>query len=419
MFQDFAKRKFRDYISMLEFPAGRITFEKIWSSPLPPFIISFLENYIPSHNKPIDKKEFEDVLDKAIIFNINYIIKPKSTLLKFLFGGKETRPAAYIQNRLKYFQFYGYYITNIEDFIAANSPEFVSYNQIEHLLNEVNRSLYSEISGQNKTAHRVNLVRLLYYFFHDLGDNNPINIKLPSKILSSYFADKGFTEIKKKIDGFFSDEIFIQEAVELIDPENKKLPKEAIYDEDTEAQIKSLISKAREDFISKESSDLEIGRILNTDEPVSEDFPEINIRLIRQQEAEDSADIRSQNKDAEVITIPKTALDSEEIYSDDLLFASQFSEIVPPVQPTGEELRKRLIEDLFCESSYRKKIIKRLFGKNEEEFNLQVNKILDTENWQKASEVIEGIFTDKKVKLYSEEAVKFVDIFQTHFTGGK
>ncbi len=66
MFQDFAKRKFRDYISMLEFPAGRITFEKIWSSPLPPFIISFLENYIPSHNKPIDKKEFEDVLDKAI-----------------------------------------------------------------------------------------------------------------------------------------------------------------------------------------------------------------------------------------------------------------------------------------------------------------------------------------------------------------
>lgn len=403
MFQDFANRKFRDYMSMLEFPAGRITFERIWGSTLPPFITSFLENYIPKHNVPLDKKDFEDLLNKAIVFNINYIIKPKNTLLKFLFGERETRPAAYILNRLKYFQFYGYYISNIEDFIAVNSLEVVSYNQIEHLLNEVNRNIYEEISGRQSQAHRMSLVKLLYYFFHDLGENNPINIKLPRKILSAYFADKGFHEIKKKIDGFFSDEIFIQEAIELIDPENKKLPKETAEDGITEEQIKQIITKAKTEFINKENANKEIERILKADEPIEDEIPVINIRLIREQEAK----LPEVEKSRLII--------DDEIYSDDLLFASQFNEITPPQQVTDEEKRKRLIEDLFCEASYRKKILKKLFDKNEDDFKDNVNRILDKSNWDDAVLYIDTLYRDRRVDFYSDAAVKFVDIFQNHF----
>ena len=403
MFQDFAKRKFRDYMSMLEFPAGRITFERIWNSTLPPFIISFLENYIPKHNAPIDKKDFEELLDKAIVFNINYIIKPKHALLKFLFGELETRPANFILNRTKYFQFYGYYITNIEDFIAVNSLEVVSYNQIGHLLNEVNRNIYDEISGRQSQAHRMNLVKLLYYFFHDLGENNPINIKLPRKILSAYFADKGYTEIKKKIDGFFSDEIFIQEAVELMDPENKKLPRDTSDSGITDEQIKQIISKAKTDFINKENADKEIERILKADEPLEEDIPVINIKLIREQEAQ----LPSAEKPTLVI--------DEDIYSDDLLFASKFNRITPPAQVSSEEKRRRLIEDLFCESSYKKKIIKKIFNKDEEDFTRNVNLILDKPGWDEAVKVIEDLYATKRVNFYSDAAVKFVDIFQNHF----
>lgn len=403
MFQDFAKRKFRDYISMLEFPAGRITFERLWNSTIPPFIISFLENYIPKHNIPIDKKEFEDLLNKAIVFNINYIIKPKNTLLKFLFGELETRPVSFIHNRLKYFQFYGYYITQIEDFILVNSLEFVSVTQIEHLLNEVNRNIYEEISVQRSHAHRMNLVKLLYYFFHDLGDNNPINIKLPKKILSAFFADKGYTEIKKKIDGFFSDEIFIQEAIELMDPENKKLPREDSGTGVSDEQIKQIVHKAKTELINKERADKEIEKILKSDEAQQEDIPEINIRLIREQEAK-----------LPEVEKSKLVID-DDIYSNDLLFASQFNEITPPALLTDEEKRKRLIEDLFCESSYRKKIVKKIFDKNEQDFNTTVNELLDKKSWDEAVVYIEDLFKNKKVNFYSEAAVKFVDVFQSHF----
>ncbi|MEO8512178.1 MAG: hypothetical protein ABI543_01330 [Ignavibacteria bacterium] len=403
MFQDFAKRKFREYISMLEFPAGRITFDRLWNSTIPPFIISFLENYIPKHNIPLDKKEFEDLLDKAIVFNINYIIKPKNTLLKFLFGELETRPVNFIQNRIKYFQFYGYYITTIEDFISVNSLEVVSYNQVEHLLNEVNLNLLEEISGKQNQAHRMNLVKLLYYFFHDLGDNNPINIKLPKKILSVFFADKGYTDIKKKIDGFFSNEIFIQEAIELMDPENKKLPRSESETGVSDEQIKQIISNAKNELINKDIANKELEKILKTDEPPQEEIPEINIKLIREQEAK----LPEAQKNTIVI--------DDDIYSNELLFASQFNEITPPVLLTDEEKRKRVIGDLFCERSYKKKIIKRIFDKNETDFLKTVNGILDKKSWEEAVAILEELFKNKKVNFYSEEAVKFVDIFQSHF----
>ncbi len=403
MFQDFANRKFRDYISMLEFPAGRITFERLWNSSIPPFIISFLENYIPKHNIPLDKKDFDDLLNKAIVFNINYIIKPKNTLLKFLFGELETRPVSFIHNRLKYFQFYGYYITQIEEFILVNSLEFVSVTQIEHLLNEVNRNIYQEISGKQSQAHRMNLVKLLYYFFHDLGENNPINIKLPKKILSAFFADKGYTEIKKRIDSFFSDEIFIQEAIELMDPESKKLPKAESETGVSDEQIKEIVQKAKTDLINKERADKEIEKILKPDETQNEDIPEINIRLIREQEAK----LPDSEKSRLII--------DDDIYSNDLLFASQFNDITPPALVTDEEKRKRLIEDLFCEASYRKKIIKKIFDKNETDFTKTVNELLDKKSWDDAVIYIEDLFKNKKVNFYSEPAVKFVDIFQSHF----
>lgn len=427
MFQDFAKKKFDDYLALLEFPAGRITFNQLRVSTLPPFIISFFEQYVPNKNIPMNKKDFEEILNKAIIFNINYIIRPKNTILKFVFGELETRPVHFIGERLKYFQFYGYYITTIQDFIAINSLEVVSSNQVLHIINDINKRLLEEVTEPGTEPQRMNLVKLLYYFFHDLGENNPINIKLPKKILSAYFQDKGYYDIKKRVDGFFSDEVFIQEALELMDPETKKSAAAKSDVDLSEDKVKEIVTKAKEkqeeevkqrekelatpiliseeQLISVEQADNDVGRILNAEEMMPPDIPEINIKIIREHEAE----IPEIEKSRLVI--------DEEIYSDDLIFASEFSDanMTPPYQVSELEIRRKLIDDLFCEQSYRKKIIRNIFKKNEEGFFEHVNKLLDFKSWQEASGAIEALFKKNKVKYYSEEAVKFVDIMDSHF----
>jgi hypothetical protein len=403
MFRDFADRKFDDYTRQLEFTAGRINFSQIRNSALPPFIISFIEYYIPNKNIPINKIDFEEILKKAIIFNINYVIKPKNTILKFLFGDVETRPVNFIFHRLEYFQFYGYYTAQIYDFINLNSLEVVSYSQIEHLINEVNSKLLEEITGQSKDPQRMNLVKLLYYFFHDLGENNPINIKIPRKILSVYFQDKGFYDIKKRVDNFFSNEIFIQEAISLMNPETQKAPKRGVDEEISEEKVKRIISEAKSLLINRETSILEVEKVLQAEEKLPLEIPEINIRLIRENESK-------------IPEIEKRRLIiDEDIYSDDLMFVSQFKDLVPPVQLTEEEKHQKLLDDLFCETTFRKRILKTVFSKDEKLFSESARLILSEKNWEKAASVIEEIFNKQKVDYFSEEAVKFVDIFHNHF----
>lgn len=538
MFQDFAKKKFDDYLALLEFPAGRVSFSAIRTSTLPPFIISFFEFYIPNKSIPLNKNEFEDILNKAIVFNINYIIRPKNTILKFLFGDVETRPVHFIRERLKYFQFYGYYVTQIDDFISINSLEVVSSSHVEHLVNEINRRLFEEISQPGSEQQRMNLVKLLYYFFHDLGTNNPINIKIPQKILSVYFNDKGYYDIKKRVDGFFSSEIFIQEAMELMDPETRRSQAPASEIDVSDDKMQEIITKAkrtkqreaaekevaeiiRQEQKEEEFKELEAGKeeireeelsvdhiraeehtdykeepvseikqeeesvndIKNEEEPVAEikeeeespafdDNLEMPIRLSEltteagndnfitsaevnedvekmlraQQEMpkfipvtstadlhKQAAELRKQDDELrkqedeqrqkeEELPVPEKSKQeaekvvvSDEIYSDDLVFAAQFNDMAPPKQITDEEKRTNLINDLFCEPSHKKKIIKNIFKKDEANFYSTVSIIIDKDTWDEAVDIIKEQFKTAKVKLYAPESIRFVDVLQEYF----
>lgn len=406
MLQDFVKKKFSDYSRLVSFTDGRTDFRAIRESGLPAFILNFIDCSLPDNKSFIEKNEFEGLLNKAIVFNVNYIIKPKNTILKFLFGDVETRPVEFINRRLAYFQFYGYYVNHINDFISMNSLEVLSVNQIEHIINDINNKLLEEISDvSNGDSQRLNLVKLLYYFFVDLTDNNPINIKLPKKILSVFLNDKGFTDIKAKVDSFFSDEIFIQEAMELMNPGAKKRGRTKMSDVGmSESQVKEIVSKAKTNLISKESSNKDVASILEPSEKAPDEEKLPDVKKLRQ----------SETKMPELDD--KTLVIEEEIYSNDLLFASQFSSIIPEPAPSETEVMERILIDLFCEVSYRKKIIKRIFHRNESSFRSSAAKILGVEEWTDAIPLIEEVFRNNKVDIYSEEAVKFVDLLQSHFT---
>jgi hypothetical protein len=353
-------------------------------------------------NTLVNREEFEALVNKALIFNINYVIRPKYSILRFLFGEVETKPVDYIRHKLKYFPFYGYYINQIEDFININSLEFISNSHVNRIIDEVNKRILEEISSQSGTdANRLNLVKLLYYFFIDLSDNNPINIKLPKKILSVFFDDKGFHDIKNRIDGFFSEEIFIQEAMELMTLKKKKPPKAKTETDVSEEKIKDILSNAKGMLISRESSKKEIEKILKTHE-----------KLVEITE-------KGEQRQKE-IKVPETAGEKTEnnegIYSGDLEFAAQLSGQSPDVTKTEEEKRESLINDLFCEETYRRKIIKKLFSKEENSFKTFIGSVIQQKSWSDAVTVVEEFFNRKKINYYSEEAVKFVDILHSYFT---
>lgn len=443
MFEEFKEKKFSEYLRLVQFTENRVGIYSLRSSKLPPYIVNFFECQYPKTHQSVIKSEFEKTLQKALIFSINYIIKPKATLLKFIFGNVETRPAEHVKQKLGYFQFYNYYISHIRDFIELNEPHTISRNQIEHLIQEINDKILQEINNPvNSDTQKLNLIKLLYYFFLDLTDNNPINIKLPKKILSVFFQDKGYTEIKGKIDRFFSDEIFIQEAIEILKPYKIK-DKESVTEtgELKDDELKQLIERAKSSLLSSDSYDKDITAALNitlktegtsepavTLEPVNaheeSSIPETagrtGISLSQQPEEtkgiiKDITDLkREQANDVELLD-KKIELD-EKIYSEDLKFQSQLRDAIQAEPLTAGEARLKRLNDIFCEETFRKKIIKKLFNKDEKKFISTVLTILDYPTWKEASGFIGDYFDMNKIKYFSEESVKFVDLIENHYT---
>jgi hypothetical protein len=336
-----------------------------------------------------------------------------------------------------------------------NNPHTISRNQIEHLIKEINGKILQEINNPvNSDTQKLNLIKLLYYFFLDLTDNNPVNIKLPKKILSVFFQDKGYTDIKKRIDDFFSDEIFIQEAIELLKPVKvKDKAAETEIEELDDAELKKLIDRAKSSLLSSDTYDKDISKALNITlkteiitkpaeklEPVmahentaveQEATPEKSAitepadRLsisISTEPAEkkgiikDISDLKSEPANNVELLDKKIEMD-EKIYSDDLKFQSQLRDAIPDEPVTAEEAKLRRLNEIFCEETFRKRIIKKLFNRNEKKFISTVSSILEFPTWKEASGFIGDYFDRNKIKYFSEESVKFVDLIENHYTG--
>lgn len=410
-FAEFTQKKVNDYCNLVDFTDEKISLQQIRESNLPPYIINFFEFSRPGTRGDggvISKAEFEEVLKKAVVFNINYIIRPKQTLLKFLFGDVETKPADFILNKLNYFQFYSYYTNHITEFINLNSPLVLSSNQIESLINEINDKIYDEISDPSiDDAGRLNLIKLLYFFFIELVPNNPVNIKLPKTILSAFFSDKGFKGIKSKVDNFFSEEIFIQEVIDLMKPAAKK--KEAPGPEKGKKAIDRRPEKTGAGLIVEQSSDKDI-------------------EIAGQAEIKNEASI--QESDYKSVsgpgTIKESGLSEDEMPDVKTITGSEnYPDEIIPVYPedaaekrqlSPEEIRAGIIDTLFCEETYRRKIIRKIFRRDENKFREAVSLIIDVSNWKNASLLIAELFDKYGTDYLSEEAVKFVDIIQNYFS---
>jgi hypothetical protein len=408
MFEEFTKKKFNQYLDLVQFPGEKINILKLRNYKLPPFIINFFECSYPKNTTLISKAEFGRALKKAIIFNINYIIKPKATILKFIFGDVETRPAEYVKQKLDYFQFYNYYISHIENFINLNSPLVISLDQIKHLIDEINNKILEEIINPlSDDTQRLNLIKLIYYYFLELTENNPINIKLPKKILSVFFSDKGYKEIKSRIDGFFSDEIFIQEAIQLMKPVKKDKKSDTSINNEglDEKSLKEFVDKAKTSLLNTDSSNKDIQQALQI---------ELNVGESTLNTISNISDLRSENINKVELLDKDVTLD-EKIYSEDLAFESQLNEAFKPEPLTEKENKIKLLKEIFCEESFRKKIIKKLFQKDGKVFQVIVLKILESADWKEASAKIADYYDNNKIKYYKPEAVKFVDLLESYF----
>jgi len=400
---------------------------EIKKSSLSPYV----KNFIFAEVKEIKDKEFLlYLIDKSVKLNLNYTLRPKWTLLNYLFGEDESKPVEEVIKNLKVFQFYRFYTDLISDFIKESSISIITKGRTKELLEEANSVIYEKLTTKT-TSIKIRNFLLQIFKLKYLRNNY---IKLSSKIHFQYvrifLEDKSFDDLLKKFKVIenLSDttELDLKNIVKvftdkyIIDTSEQEPPKEEkkkevikkIVEEVKEKEEEVLDTMVEEKFIKKEKGVIDI-KI--EEKPILEEEDVIDVK-IKEEPPEKEKEIID-------IDVKKIETEAESFYSKELIEVEK-SEAKKDKQEKG--LAKKLETPFYLKEEVK---IKRLFKKEEllsiskrvfrsSKYSMYRNfdKLERFDSWQDAIDFLKKIFMKNKVDFYHKDVVLFVDMLNDYFT---
>jgi len=314
--------------------------------------------------------KFNQLLERAIKLEMNYLIEPHRTLSQFLFKNSPRISTLEVYDTLKYFFRYEYYKTAISDYFNLKFMRDISQDQFEELMDQIDQKAFSE----NRTESTLGIVKTTMSFLSDAQERE-VN-SLPLDLLEHAFRDR-------KLDDY-------QELI-------GSVRKQSDLNELTFEQIEALI---RDGIIPGAEAE----------EALREPTEVIGFEKVQ--------DIESQEVAVKVddIEVPETQIVIEEE-------VEEKEEINPEVAASlADHLAKQIssdtpLEDLheMIKGRVRKKFIKKLFKKKEVEFDDFISRLNVLSTWKDASRIIDDEFYNRGVNPYSKEAITLSDIIYMRF----
>lgn len=203
-----------------------ITFEKISSAEIHPAIILYISgeldfliyedrqkllsnsvfdysspeisryfNLIHKEIKKIKRISFGDLrklVVQAVSFNVNYLVRPKWSLIKLMYNQEQVKPVSEIEITLGYLYHYDYYKEIIGSYLRKRKLTNLSVTEFELILNKIDREL--TVSHQKLLVDEA--LYLMADFFNEGGFNKT---KIPVHYVEYYLKEKGFIELVIKL----------------------------------------------------------------------------------------------------------------------------------------------------------------------------------------------------------------------------
>lgn len=370
MFEDFVKRKIESEDRIIESLPEKSR-EHLLNSKLSEFSKNFI---IRESGKSADGMDFLQIIEKSNKLYFNYAIRPKWTLLAFLFNNFESRPPGDILSKLEYFPFYKYYTDSIKKFIEMNSQIFITRSEINSVIDDTNTAIYEKLTADFSNEKIKNF--LLQLFILKYGDESEFNLEsgIPFSFLRIFLSDKSYDNLKNKF---------------------TVIP--GISDE-SEISLKDIIKILNDKFTVKESlqtkADItEAGMTL----PDSDSgFHKNNAGSVN---VEDKIDLKTNGK---------------KIYSEELISASASrpDNAVTQKQITAKDSDR--IKNLF-EGKLSEKVLNVIYNSNLISREKSFEKLSHYKTWFEASNHLKEIFKTNNVNIYNKDVVAFVNRLNDYF----
>lgn len=424
-------------------------------------------------SKRVNVEDIQKLVLQAVSFNANYVVRPKWSLVKLIFGNNKSVSNEEIQMMLNYIYYYDYLKNIIEAYLEKRKLLTITVTEFELILNKIDRELFQydkqklvdnslasiadffSIGALSKSSVTIESVEIF------LKEKNLIDelIKLKRAFSDDVRKPVPIEDIKKAIYSTTPIVTTDNEVIETIESGEKENIDEETESKTSDTQIKSDVEeeivkdKPEEETLKmKDSSEVEeiledIEEELETEDNSEEIKPltekeEQELLSFYDQElekveeaSEESAEIDSTLKELEQEmqeNINNEIEISDEIEIEEVIeFEKEDSEQSPSevesasadilksdeTEKTSGQLTRRE-KDLFSFLSNKEieKIIDGVFNSDSEDFASTVEKISECASYEEATEILKTVFTTYKVGELSKEAVLLTNAVARYFS---
>jgi hypothetical protein len=427
MFEEIVESKFRQ-LKELTNNIKLISIEEVKKSDLPNFAINFICSELSEIN---DRNTLETYLEKSVKLIVNYTLRPKWTLINYLFGGFDSKPADEILKKSKVFGFYMYYVDLIINYIKDNSLMFVTQDDVINLTDEANKVVLDKLVVDTSSIKIKNFFSQIYKLKY--GDDREVNLdwSVPFLFVKLFLEDKGYqnlvdkfkiipglddsmeiemkTAIKILTDKYYvnNDFFILKDEPKTAEPEQPGVVSEPVVktpekkkDDKPERPGSIDLTEEVNKKPAEESKSVTENKVQSKPE---EDKPKGIIRIIKNIPAKRF----HKEKKSEEVKVKETESVKEE-NAFDIKEEKKPREREPVIEGTER------VKHLFKEEE-RIAIQKKIFKGSRAAMYEAFEDLERIGTWQGASDYLKDIFLNNKVDLYNKRVVLFIDILHDHF----
>jgi len=339
------------------------TAEGISKSELSLFTKGFVS--VETSGEKINPDILIQLIEKSVKLSFNYTLRPKWTLLNYIFGSLESVPVNKVMRKLEIFRYYKFYEDSIKRYINEKNPLALMKKRVVQLFDDADTSLHDKLLTEPSSVKTKNFFLQIFKLkYGDLTDLS-LNASIPFGYIRIFLEDKGFYGLLERF--YIINKLADSKEVELKDI-IKIISGKFVSDNDSSADIAVTTSSSgskltEEEYIYTSASD----EMKNTFEEESEE-----------------------EKPAEKKSIREHKEKYENINNEKIL--------------------------KFFSREEAERITKKIFSNN----RIQMYKTFDEMNkystWDEAAEYLKEVFIENKVDIYNKDVVLFIDVINDYFS---
>ncbi len=357
--------------------------------------------------------KFNQLLERAIKLEANYLIRPHQTLTQFLFKNSHVITTMEVYDMLKYFQKLNYYKDALTDYFNLKYLREISQNQFEELIAGIDKQVFED----DRLNTTLQTVKAITNFLNEGRDESE---SIPCDILINAFEDRNLDDYLKLVKAVAKDGVE-ELSFSNLDALLRTGKIESIREEPSEKEEEVSVEQVQDiESVKPEIQVKDIKVEAKLEEAPPEKLPEIEEEFEEEEEEEEVIETVQAEAPSEVIEEELEKVEEEEIKEsveetatdvDKASAADQLADVV------SEKIKATHLEDVnsVINSKNRKKFIKKIFKKDERRYIKFLNYLNQLTSWKKASAAIDEMFYQTGVNPYSHIAVEFSDLIYNRY----